>query len=179
MAAIWKDLGPAEVSYKGTVLGKTAQNADGGTHGGARWRLAVESKQTYRDKSGTQPYDEIIVGTTMEVQATLTGQSVDQLAALIPGATVIGMGGNSKQLKIVGSVGTSMRDNAGELVLKPIIDGVATTDQDQWFKASLAYPRPNLEVVFDMETQRVYDVTFAVFDNLTTGILATLGKTAT
>lgn len=178
MSAVWKDIGPAEITYNGVVLGETVANPEGGTHGGCRFRLMQEHRQSFRDKKGTNPYDEIIVGTKAEIMSNLTGMSIDQLAQAVPGSTLTD-GPTSKRLDIKSGVGYSLRDNAAAIILKPLINGVATADQTQWIQASLAHPKPDFDVPFDMEGQRVYPVTFAIFDNLTTGVLASIGVQTT
>lgn len=178
MGAIWKDIGPAEVTYDSVVLGQTVENPDGGTHGGARWRMNTETRQSFRDKSGTMPYDEIVVGTVAEVQANLTGLDVAQFAKILPGAT-LSDGPTSKRIDIKSAVGYSMRTNAKTLILKPLVDGEPTTDETQWVTFAKAHPMPTLELAFDMENQKVYAVTFKIFDDLTTGVLAAVGVNET
>lgn len=178
MGAIWKDIGPCEVSFDGTVLGKSVANDEGGTHGGCRFRINQEARSSFRDKTGTMPYDQIVVGTTVEVMANLTGMSVEQFAEILPGAT-LSTGPTKKRIDIKSAVGRSMRDNAKELILKPIVDGVATTDEQQWITLSKAHPLPDIDLAFDMENQRVWAVTFAAFDDLTTEVIAKIGTNTT
>lgn len=180
MAAIWNDLGPCEVTYNGTVIGYTEQNTEGGMHGGARWRLNVGSKPTFRDKKGDNPHDEIVTGVTMEIEANFAGLNHTQVAAIIPGANLVDLGGGKTRVAIkTAVVGTSMRDNAKALILKPLVNGSPSTDETDWVRATLAYPVPQFEVPFDMENQRVFPVLFKIFDDLTTGVLGTIGDLST
>lgn len=179
MSQLVTDIGPCEISWKGTVLGKTEENPDGGTQGGTILRENVETRESFRDHSGTQAFDSIVVGTRVEVEANLTGLDVSQLAAVVPGATIVDLPGGDKRLELRSAVGYSMRANAGELIMKPIESGVATTDESKWFSFPLAHPRPEFEIAFDIETQKVYKVMFMIFENLTSGIIAKIGEQVT
>ncbi len=178
LETIWNDIGPCELTYKSNVLGATVANPEGGTHGGAIFRLTTETAESYRDKEGSNPHDSTVRGTMAEIEANLTGMAVDQLAVLVPGSS-LSSGSTSKRLDIKGGAGYSLRDNAGVLYLKPIINGVATTDETQWIKVSLAHPKPGpIELAFDMETQRVYKVIFMAFPD-SSGVIAQIGKDVT
>lgn len=173
----WKDIGPAELTFNSLVLGKTVTNPDGGTHGGARVLVTTETRPAMRDALGAQPYDEFVVGRGVRVQANLTGMSIEQLASVIPGAT-LSTGPAKKQLKLGNPVGTSMRAGAYELIIKPIVAGAVSTDAEDWINIPLAYPVPDFEIAFSMEDQKVYNVEFRAFDNLSTGVIATVGQDA-
>lgn len=165
------DLGPAEITYKGSVWGKTSDNPEGGTHGGIIVKYDATSVDTMRDAEGNNPHDSIFVGQNFSVDANLAGMSLTQLKDMFPNASLVGAG-PSKKLVIGNPVGKSMRANAGVLIIKPIIDGEATDDQTLWIVFDLAFPIAAMEVPFDLENQKVTKVTFKIFHDLTTGVLA-------
>ena len=170
----WNDIGPAEIFFglTGTSpivpvsLGKTATNPDGGTHGGARWRLTIEARDSFRDASGVNRHDRTIVGRSHELEVALTGTSLVQLASLIPGARLT-TGPTTKKLIFGNPTGLSERDNAQQLLIKPIIAGVTSTDEEDWMDFPLAFPEPDFEVPFSVEDQKVFTVRFMIFDLLT------------
>jgi hypothetical protein len=166
-----QDLGPCEINYDGVVLGKTATNADGGTHGGVNVRYESTVQDTMRDAEGANPHDSIITGQKMMVEANLAGMSIDQLASIFPNTTVSGSG-TSRKLQIKNPVGTSMRDNAAKLILKPIISGTTSTDPTEWIVFDLAYPTPDFDFAFSLESQKTIKVSFTIFHDLTTNILS-------
>lgn len=168
MTAFWKDICPVEAYWNGVLVGPT--------EGDARFRLTTEYVKSQRTKTGSMAHNEYVSGRTLEFETPVTQPTLEQLAALIPGA-VLTAGPGSKALQIKSSIGTSMRDIAQELILKPIINGVATTDEKQWIKAALAAPKMDADVALGF-TQGTYKVLWAVYDNETTGLLATLGKDA-
>lgn len=165
------DLGPAEITFDGTVWGKTVTNPEGGTHGGIIVKYDSTFVDTMRDAEGNNEHDSIFVGQKFGVEANLAGMSLTQLSLMFPNASLIGAG-PSKKLVISSPVGKSMRTNAKRLIIKPIIDGVATTDQTLWIVFDLAFPVAAFEVPFDLENQKVTKVTFKIFHDLTTGVIS-------
>jgi len=165
------DLGPAEITFNGVVWGKTVTNPEGGTHGGTIVKYDASFVDTMRDAEGANEHDSIFVGQKFGVEANLAGMSLTQLKDMFPNASLTGAG-PSKKLVIGNPVGKSMRANAKELLIKPIIDGEPTTDQTLWIRFRLAFPVAAFEIPFDLENQKVTKVTFKIFHNLTTGVLA-------
>lgn len=170
MPGNWTDLGPAELWWG------VAPALVGPSFGGVRYRLKHTSAPVMQDITGTEPVDMVFTGQTFEIEANLTSLSLEQLKAIIPGAS-LSAGPVSKMLSLSSPVGTSMKDNAQAFILKPIIAGVPTVDEKLWIKGDKAYPNPDFEVVWDVETQRVYKTIWNVFRNAS-GILATMGKDA-
>lgn len=156
--ALWNDIGPAAV-YFGTA-GVEAHIGD--TFGGARWKLEVQTAMAYKDKTGDEPTDEIITGMPFTVETNLTNLTLEQLAAVIPGA-VLSAGPTKKSMRLTSMTGRSLKANAKSLILKPIVDGEPTTDESLWVKVGKAYPKPNIECVYDAKTQKVYSVVWACF----------------
>lgn len=165
------DLGPCEVTFDSTVWGKTATNPEGGTHGGCIVKYDATFVDTMRDAEGNNEHDSIFVGQKFGVEANLAGMSLTQLKSMFPNAALVGSG-TSKGLRISSPVGLSMRDNAKELILKPIINGAATTDKTLWLRFPLAFPVFAAEIPFDLENQKVTKVTFKIFHDLTTGVIS-------
>jgi len=173
----FKDLGAAEVSFNSVVLGKTVENPGAGTHGGVGVKYAVASKDTMRDSLGSNPFDSIAISNIFQVVANLSGLSLVQLKEVIPGATL--STGAQKQLILGNPVGISARDNAKELIIKPILADVVSVDETEWIRVPLAYPSPELDFSFDYDNQKGYAVNFKCFNDLTTGTVATIGQDST
>lgn len=166
-----QDLGPGELTYNSVVLGKTSDNPDGGTHGGISLKGDTTVQETYRDAEGGNPHDVIITGQKMMVEAALAGLSIEQLASIFPNATVSGSGVGRK-LVIKNPVGLSMRDNAKKLIIKPIYSGVVSTDPSDWVVFGLAFPTPNFEFSYSLDSQKTIKVSFTILYNLTSDVLS-------
>lgn len=145
-----RDLGPCQVVFNGVDLGKTM--------GGVIFRHTEESRPVVEDQSGVTEVDLIKVGATCEVEVPLTRVSLGQLAVVTGGATYTGT-----RLRVAVPVGISLLSLAKTLVLKPYIDGEATTDSTKWLTIYKAYARADYEVVFNNEGQRIYKVVFKAF----------------
>lgn len=158
----FNDLGPCEVTYDGNVIGETVDNPDGGTHGGCNLQISQAFQETHRDQKGEDPHDEIITGQNVQVVCNFAGLSLEQLQALVLGSK-LSAGVTDKEWSIENAVGTSLKDEAKVLILKPIIDGAATSDEDFWITANKAAPKPNFDIPFSLKDQKVYAVTFRCF----------------
>ncbi len=145
-----RDLGPAMLVYFGTELGET--------FGGARFRTSVEVTPVMEDRYGNQPIDDIDIGSVVELEVNLTRLTLAQLTAVMPGASGSGTAGD--QMVIRSTVGKSSYDNAGPLIVKPIVESVVSVDSTEWLTIFKAFPRPDSEVVYDVTGQRIYKIIF-------------------
>lgn len=156
-----KDLGPCSVTY-GDDLGTTL--------GGVIFRYTEESRPVNEDQKGVTNVDEIKVGASCEAEVPLSRSSLGILATVIGGSSYTGT-----KLKVKNQVGISMYDNAQELILKPIIDNVPSSDEKTWLRIPKAYPRMDAEIVYNNEGQRVYKVIFKGFPDADTGLMWQIG----
>jgi len=145
-----KDLGPCSVTFNSIDLGAT--------DGGVIMKHSEDTKPVKEDQQGTTEVDGIKVGKSVEIEVPLTRSSLAILAQVIGGSSYSG-----NRLRVRNQVGVSMLDGAALLILKPIIDGVASTDASTWLNAFKAAPRADFEIAFNNAGQRVYKVMFKVF----------------
>lgn len=150
MSSPMQDLGPCQVVFDSVDLGKT--------FGGVKFRHTEESRPVREDQMGVTNVDELKVGASCEIEVPLTRASLGQLSKVIGNSTYTGT-----KLEVGVVVGESLLTHAKELILKPIIDSVVSTDSKTWLTVYKAYPRADLEVNFDYEGQRVYKVIFKAF----------------
>ncbi len=150
-------LGPAQLWYKGSELGKTFR--------GIRILIDENVAEIHYDQVGVTPWDIIHTGKTIAVEASLANLSHALLLAVMGSEAAIYTGGATptcdQVLAIYIGVGISERDDGGELIVKPYIGGVVSTDPCQWFHIPLCYPRlTGAELMYDAETQRVLATRF-------------------
>lgn len=158
-----KDLGPCQVLYDDVDLGKT--------EGGVSFRYTEDSKPVNTDQSGVTNEDEIKVGVSAcEAEVPLTRSSLGQLAKVIGGSSYTGT-----KLKAHNQVGVSMYDNAKELILKPIVNNAASTDESDWLVIPKAYPKVDFDIAFSKDGQRIYKVMFKGFPDASTGLFWQIG----
>ncbi len=162
MAGFVKLIGPTGIEFNSVDIGDS--------QGGVRVRATIEKADAFKDKRGRNPVDSIVVGTVTEVEVLLTDLTLTQMAAVTPGAV---MSGNRFVLST--AVGTSARDGAQVLILKPIINGIKTTDESKWLNFPLAYPFVDAEMVFTNEDQQIWKCTFQIFEDEATDVIANFG----
>jgi len=145
-----KDLGACQILFDDVDLGKS--------FGDVIFKSAVSSEEIHEDQAGTTPVDEVMTGRMCSVDVPMTRTSLDQLAKVIPNASVVG-----GALIVKNPVGTTLADKAKELILKPIVDNVPSVDSTTWLTVFLCAPRENLEITYNNASQRVFGVTFVAF----------------
>jgi len=148
-----RDVGPCFVYFNGTSVGET--------HGGVQFRYALQSTEVHEDSKGVEPVDDILIGATCEVDVEMTRMAIARLAEVTPGASGSGTAGNIMLVKQV--VGQSQYNNARKLVLKPIVNGVASADTTEWITVFRAAPTPAYELPYTVTDQRTYKVTFKAY----------------
>jgi len=158
-----KDLGPCKVLYNNVDLGSTL--------GGVKFKYTEESKPVNEDQKGVTNVDEIKVGVSAcEVEIPMTRSTLAQLSKVIGGSSYSGV-----KLNANNQVGVSMYDNAQLLILKPMVNNVASTTAADWLNIPKAYPKVDFEIAFDNAGQRVYKVTFKGFPDATSGLIWFMG----
>jgi len=145
-----RDLGPCMLDFRGSELGETMGNTT--------FAYSQDTAPVTEDRYGTEPVDEIFTGSTCTVECFLSRLSLASLAAALPGAS--GSGTSGDQMVVRSMVGSSLRDRAGTLILKPIVAGDVSTDSTEWLTVFKAAAKLDLSVVYSVSDQRVYKVNF-------------------
>jgi len=143
-------LGPAQLWWKGSELGKT--------FGGIHVLVDEEVSDVRYDQVGL--WDRIQTGKAITVRAAFANLSHALIDTLLGAEAAIYAGGATptcdQVLAIYLGLGISHRDDGGELILKPYIGGVLSTNPCQWFHVPLCYPQVvGTDLVYDETTQRV------------------------
>lgn len=151
--AMLKDLGPCTITFNGVDLGKTK--------GGVIFRDQEEQVEVKEDQAGATPVDHISLGRKITIEVPMTRSTLAQLTAVIPGVSSFG-----SYLRVSNHAGIARASTAAQLIIAPLVDGVAGSDRLTVFKAS---PKMDMELQFDNENQRVYKVTFNVYPDASQG----------
>lgn len=159
-----RDLGPCEILFNSVSLGKTK--------GGVKFRYTEESKPVNEDQAGVSNVDEISAGySACEVEVPLSRSSLTTLSTVLKGATLQG-----NKLSVYNHVGESMYDNAAQLTIKPIVNGVASTSEADWLIIPKAAPKSDFEIIFDSDNQRIYKTLFKGFPDASTRLVWYMGS---
>ena len=151
------DLGPCQV-----LFGTAAAEVDiGKTQGGVRVAFSEDVADLMSDQYGSQPEDQMITGHTATVVTALADYSVENLATAL-NQSMLSLG-SKEGFKGSSLVGTKLSTKGQSLLLKKYVDGIVSTDENDWIRFPVAAPTGAFEVSFDGATQRVIEVTFQAF----------------
>lgn len=145
------DLGPCQVVWNGASVGPT--------QGGVKWKLEHKSVEIKEDGYGAAAVDAVFTGIEVgDVEVPLTRFTLTQLDTLTRNGSLAG-----SVLTVPNPVGENMYDDAKALVLKPLINNVASATTTEWVTFFKAYPYAKWEVPYDNASQRIYKVAFKIF----------------
>lgn len=150
------DLGPCQVLWGGEDLGATL--------GGVTFKEEVTSVDIKEDGHGETPVDAVFTGRKVTIECKFTRSSLEQLEAMITGSVA-----GATNLKVVNTVGDQMFANAEELILKPLVNNVASATATEWLHVHKTYPVAAVEFGYDNSGQRIINVTFRAFPDDASG----------
>lgn len=154
------DIGPCEVvwDYGGTPLNLSP------FLGTVELRLTDSIVNVEEEAYGDTAVDAVFSGSEAMLDCPLTRQDYDNLANVLPGVEL-----QSGSLIFSMFTGCDMYENAKEMAIKPVCDGVPTADTTKWVHIWKAYPYRDFALTFDRSGQRVIMVHFKLFPDLTSG----------
>lgn len=165
-------LGTCSVLFGATDLGLTK--------GGVEVQVQTQTYKITVDQFGSTEINEYITGRTAMVKVPMAETNVTLLAEVIPDSTLVtdGVTPTKKKLNVKTSTGASLRGFADKLVLHPIAQAAADKNFD--FTLPIACPKGDFTFAYKLDEERVYNVEFYAFPDLSTNLLYVIGdETAT
>lgn len=145
------DLGPCSVVWNGAVVGPT--------QGGVKVKINHKFVEIKEDGYGVAAVDAVFTGMEVaDIEVPLTRFTLAQLDVLTQNGALVG-----SILTVPNPVGEAMYASAKALVLKPLVNNVASATTTTWLTFFKAYPVAAWEVGYDNANQRIYKVAFKVF----------------
>lgn len=145
------DLGPCAVYWNGAHVGPT--------QGGVKWKIDAKIAEIKEDGYGVAAVDGVFTGIEVgDVEVPLTRFTLAQLDVLTKDADLAG-----SVLTVPNPVGMNMYDDAKALVLRPLVNNVASATATEYVTFFKAYPFSRWEVGYDNTNQRIYKVAFKIF----------------
>lgn len=157
-AGVLRDLGPCQVIFKGSQLGENLK---------VTVKTSEDTAPVKTARTGSAPVDDIFIGSMFECEVQMTRTQLAELNVVLPGAS--GAGTSGAQMVIRSTVGVSMRDRAGILILKPMVGNVVSVNTSEWLTVFIASPKPDMEFAYDEQSQRVFKVVFKAYAVETAG----------
>lgn len=163
------EMGPCTATFNASDLGLTK--------GGVEVEFATEVSDITADQFGDSVINQVIKGRMVKAKVPLAENDLDRFATVFPGVTLVDDVANSiKKLVFNTAVGTSLRDNAAELILHP--QHLDAADKSRDVTIPLAMAKGDMQFAFKVDEQRVYTLEFVGYPDLDTDVLFILGDPA-
>jgi hypothetical protein len=143
----------------------------GVTYGGIKVKLDDQVAEIKEDGTGVIAVDAVFTGRKVaDIEVPLTRFTIDQLDTIFHGASAA-----ADILTISNVVGESMYDSSQALLIKPLINDVASVDVTEWIEFFKTFPIAKVELSYDNTNQRVAKFAFQVFPSQESGQKGQLG----
>ena len=160
-------LGTCSVIFGSTDLGLTK--------GGVEVQVQTQTYKITVDQFGSTEINEYITGRTAMVKVPMAETDLALLAAVIPNSTLVtdSVTPSKKKINVGTSTGTSLRTFAAKLVLHPLAQSASSKNYD--FVLPITCPKGDFTFAYKLDEERVYNVEFYGYPDLTTGLLYVIG----
>ncbi|CAO3459779.1 hypothetical protein [Azospirillum argentinense] len=160
-------LGVCTVTFDETDLGYTK--------GGVEVEVTTETHQVTVDQFGNSPINEYVMGRTVTVTCPLAETTLENLVAIMPGATLVTDATDTTKKKVVvtNGIGASLLETAKKLILHPV--GKAANDRSDDFVIPLANTAGALQFAYKLDEERIFNVSFSGYPDPVTKVLYVVG----
>ncbi|MNN53072.1 hypothetical protein D3C81_1678060 [compost metagenome] len=161
-------MGTCKILYDGVDLGFTS--------GGVEVAVATTTHETKVDQFGDTVANEYIMGRTITITVPLVETTLDNMAAIIPGAELVSTGSGptlKKKVEVKSGTGLSLLDLAKEMVLHPIAKPDNDTSED--LVIPLAATAGAMNFAYKYDAERVFNCEFKGYPDSATGVLFIYG----
>lgn len=159
-------LGVCKISFDGQDLGLTK--------GGVEVTVTTETFKVEVDQYGKTPVKEFIMGRQVMVKAPLAETTIQNMARLMPGATISGAPG-SETLTVTTGTGTDLLAIAKPLRLHPV--SKPDNDKSEDFVIYKAATPGALNFAYKLDAERIFNADFTGYPDPVTGKLFAIGDT--
>jgi hypothetical protein len=157
-------LGVCKIFFDGEDLGYTK--------GGVEVTVTTETFKVEVDQFGKTPIKEYIMGRQVSVKAPLAETTIQNMAALMPGATISGAVG-SEVLSVTTGVGADLLELAKPLRLHPV--ALPESDKSEDFVIYRAATPGALNFAYKLDSERIFNADFMGYPDPATGKLFAIG----
>lgn len=158
-------IGVCAVSYDTKDLGYT--------QGGVDVAVTTDTHKVNVDQFGKTTVNEYLMGRSVTVKVPLAETTLENLVAIMPGATLIDDGAGGKHVEVTTGVGIDLLSIAKELRLHPI--SKPASDKSEDFVLPLAATPGAIQFAYKLENERIFNCEFTGYPDAATGKLFTVG----
>lgn len=147
----------------------------GYTKGGVEVEVTTDTYTITVDQFGETPVNDYVIGRNAKVTTPLAETTLDNLVAIMPGATltVDGVDNTRSKVEVVTGIGVNLIDIAQELVLHPIAAGASVQEDITIPRAATA---GNMTFAYRLNEERIYNCVWTAYPDTSSGnILFTVG----
>ena len=157
-------LGVCKIFFGGVDLGLTK--------GGVEVTVTTETFKVEVDQYGKTPVKEFIMGRQVTVKVPLAETTIQNMARLMPGATISGAPG-SETLTVTTGTGADLLELAKPLRLHPVSLPDANKSED--FVIYKAATPGALNFAYKLDAERIFNADFTGYPDSATGKLFAIG----
>ena len=159
MANITKNLGPCIIEWNEEGIGGAAVTFYK-TFGGVIFRYEELQVPLKRDQAGETEVGAVTSGVVNpELEVNLSEIDVKELDHCFMNSVAV----PATSLKVSNPVGRSLYQDARQVIVKPIENGVVSLVETEWLYLHRAVPRVTMEITYDNAGQRFHKVMFKGF----------------
>lgn len=163
------DIGPVQFVWKYGASGEIALDP---YLGDCTLSQEDDVHPVQEEKWGKSEVDGVFGGTTMEMEIPFTRNTLAMLEEILQGDLDVA----NSSVKLTAKSGCAMLENAFEVVLKPLCDGVPSADQTTWIRLFHCHPYRKWALTFNREGQRVFLTGFKCFMSQESGKVGEFGQ---
>jgi hypothetical protein len=158
-------LGVCTITYGGVDLGYT--------QGGVQVSVKTDTHKVNIDQFGKTTVNELIMSRDVSVKVPLAETTLENLVAIMPGATLVTGAGGEKSVDVDAGIGVDLLSIAKELRLHPVAK--PANDYSEDFVIPLAATAGALDFSYDVDKERLYSVDFTGYPDPITKKLFKVG----
>lgn len=165
-------MGTCKILYDGKDLGFTT--------GGVEVAVETTTRETKVDQFGDTVANEYIMGRTITVSVPLVETTLDNMAAIMPGSTLVTdntvPASPKKKVVVTSGTGLSLLERAKTLTLHPIAK--PDNDKSEDLVVPLAATPGGMTFAYKYDEERVFNCEFKGYPDSETGVLFIYGDEA-
>lgn len=149
----------------------------GYTKGGVDVEVSTETYTVMVDQFGQTPINDYIIGRTCKVTTPLAETTLENMVAIMPGASLVtdGIDPLIKKVEVTNAIGVNLIDIAAQLILHPISEGVSAAED---FVIPNAATPGQMNFAYRLDEERIFNCEWAAYPDPTTKVLFIYGDIA-
>lgn len=166
--APYGDVGPVDIIFD---YGGGSEMTIRPIHGTVSFSHEETIADVHEEAYGDAPVDGVFAGAVTELEVPMTRTQWDTLDTLLEATSLDAgaAGGGGDIIYFSNAVGQAMYENAVQLLIRPIVNNVPSTNRDEWILIYKVHAYKAWAIEFEHTTQRVIVANFKIFPSQESG----------